>query len=145
AGADVRAIAARHRLIGERFLYCEGAVDLLFTENETNTQRAFHQPNQQPYCKDGIIKAVVNGNKNAINTELHGTKESIHYRLAVAAKQSQTIRLRLTDQPPNRLRAPFGNAFEAAFKARKAEADAFYAAITPDTLTSDEAHVMRQA
>src|SRR6516165_6271646 len=97
---DVQAIAARHRLLGERFLYCEGAGDLLFTENETNTQRAFNQPNQKPYCKDGIIQAVVHGNKNAINPELRGTKASAHYRLAVAAKGSQTIRLRLTDQPP---------------------------------------------
>src|SRR3974390_2098901 len=62
--ADVRAVAARHRLLGERFLYCEGVVELLFTENETNTQRAFNQPNRQPYCKDGIIQAVVHGNKN---------------------------------------------------------------------------------
>ena len=106
AGADVRAVAARHRLVGERFLYCEGVVDLLFTENETNTQRAFNQPNQQPYCKDGIIHAIVHGNKNAINPELHGTKASAHYRLTVAAKGSQTVRLRLTDQPPDRLRVP---------------------------------------
>ena len=48
AGPDARAVVARHRLLGERFLYCEGAVDLLFTENETNTHRAFGQPNQQP-------------------------------------------------------------------------------------------------
>jgi len=93
AGTDVRAIAARHRLLGERFLYCEGvAADLLFTENETNTQRAFNQPNQQPYCKDGIIQAVVHGKKNAINPEFHGTKASACYRLAVEAKGSQTVR-----------------------------------------------------
>jgi hypothetical protein len=145
AGTDVRAVVAQHRLLGERFLYCEGMVDLLFTENETNTQRAFNQPNQQPYCKDGIIHAVVRGNKNAINPELRGTKASAHYRLSVAAKGTQTVRLRMTDQPPDRLRAPFGDAFEAPFRARRAEADAFYAAITPETLTRDEALVMRQA
>src|SRR5499427_3358881 len=145
SGMDVRAIAARHRLLGERFLYCEGVVDLLFTENETNTQRAFNQPNQQPYCKDGIIQAVVHGDKNAINPELRGTKASAQYRLTVAAKGSQTVRLRLTDQAPERLRAPFGEVFEASLKSRQAEADAFYAAITPDTLTKDEALVMRQA
>jgi hypothetical protein len=145
AGADVRAIAARHRLLGERFLYCERAADVLFTENETNTQRAFNQPAQQPYCKDGIIQAVVHGNKNAINPEMHGTKASAHYRFTVAARGSQTVRLRLTDQPPERLPAPFGDAFETSFKTRQAEADAFYEAMTPDSLTEDEAHVMRQA
>src|SRR5262249_50737786 len=70
---------------------------------------------------------------------------SAHYRLTVAAKGSQTVRLRLTDQPPDRLRAPFGEAFEAARKARQTEADTFYAAITPERLSSEEAHVMRQA
>ena len=59
AGTGGRTAAARHRLLGERFLYCDIAVDLLFTENETNMQRAFNQPNTQPYCKDGIIQAVV--------------------------------------------------------------------------------------
>ena len=145
AGVDVRAVAAQHRLLGERFLYCEGAVDVLFTENETNTQRAFNQPNQQSYCKDGIIQAVVHGNKSAINPELRGTKASAHYRFTVSAGGSQMVRLRLTDQPPDRLQAPFGEAFEVPLKARQAEADAFYAAMTPDSLTKDEAHVMRQA
>jgi hypothetical protein len=145
AGTDVRAVAARHRLLGERFLYCEGLGDLLFTENETNTQKIFNQPNRQPYCKDGIIHAVVHGNKATINPELRGTKASAHYRLTVGARESRTVRLRLTDLPPDRLRSAFGEAFETAFEARLAEADAFYEAITPNTLTHDEAHVLRQA
>jgi hypothetical protein len=145
AGADVRAITASHRLLGERFLYCEGVVDLLFTENETNTERAFNRPNAQPYCKDGIIHYVVHRNKNAVNPELHGTKASAHYRLAVPAKGTQTVRLRLTDQAPDRLGPPFGDGFATAFKARQDEADAFYQGLTPSALTTDEAHVMRQA
>jgi hypothetical protein len=145
AGTDVRAVAASHRLLGDRFLYCEGAVELLFTENETNTQRAFNQPNQQPYCKDGIIQAVVRGNKNAINPELRGTKASAHYQLTVAAQGRQTVCLRLTAQAPDRLGAPFGDAFEVPFKARRAEADAFYEALSPAVLSKDEAQVMRQA
>ena len=55
------------------------------------------------------------------------------------------VRLRLPDQSPDRLQAPFGKVFNATFKDRVSEADAFYAAITPDTLTRDEANVMRQA
>jgi hypothetical protein len=145
AGEDRRTIAASHRLLGERFLYCEGADDLLFTENETNTERAFDRPCEQPYCKDGMHQAVVRGKRNAVNPELRGTKASAHYRLAVAAKGSQIIRLRLTDQPPDQLLDPFSDAFDAAFKSRQSEADAFYEAITPATLTKDQARVMRQA
>jgi hypothetical protein len=145
AGKDMRAIAASHRRLGDRFLYCDGAVDLLFTENETNTERAFNHPNQQPYCKDGIIQAVVRGNTNAVNPELRGTKASARYRLTVPAKGSKTVKLRLTDQPPDRMRAPFGEAFDTPFGIRQTEADAFYDSITPPALTADEARVMRQA
>src|SRR5262245_11555957 len=58
---DVGVVVARQRLLGERFLYCDGPVNLLFTENETNTQRAFNQPNEQRHCKDGIFQHVVKG------------------------------------------------------------------------------------
>jgi hypothetical protein len=107
-GAGARTVVARHRILGERFLYCEGLVDLLFTENETNLERLSHQPNPQPYCKDGINQAVVHGDKNAVNPELRGTKASAHYQLTVAAKSSQTIRLlriRVGSQSGNRKRS----------------------------------------
>jgi hypothetical protein len=144
SGTDVRGVAARHSLLGERFLYCQGAVDLLFTENETNTQRAFHRPNQQPFCKDGIINYLVKGDGNGVNAEQRGTKAAAHSRLTVPARGSQTVHLRLTDQPSDRLQDPFRDAL-TTFIARQMEADAFYEGITPKTLNKDEALVMRQA
>jgi hypothetical protein len=141
----MRALSAKQRILGERVLYCEGAGNLLFTENETNTLRAFNQPNQQPYCKDGIIQYVVRGDSNAVNPQLHGTKAAAHYRLTVPARGSRTVRLRLTEQLAAGLPAVFGSAFETVFEARLAEADAFYDEITPKSLTKDEARVMRQA
>ena len=47
-------IAAEDPALGEFYLYCDGNVPLLFTENETNTQRIFGVPNRTPYVKDGI-------------------------------------------------------------------------------------------
>ena len=41
AGDTGGVIAASHPELGERFLCCEGAATLLFTENETNTERLF--------------------------------------------------------------------------------------------------------
>ena len=41
-------IAASHADLGERYLYCEGDVPLLFTENETNNERLFGTPNHSP-------------------------------------------------------------------------------------------------
>jgi hypothetical protein len=50
------AIAAADPALGELHLYCEGDVPLLFTENETNTQRIFGAPNRIPY-----VRGVPNG------------------------------------------------------------------------------------
>jgi hypothetical protein len=59
------AVAVR-RLSGPRdplsvrnYLYCEGDIPLLFTENETNTHRIFGVPNRMPYVKDGIYYDVL--------------------------------------------------------------------------------------
>jgi len=38
-------VAATHVTVGDRYLYCEGDVPLLFTENETNNERIFGTPN----------------------------------------------------------------------------------------------------
>src|SRR6187200_1810381 len=47
-------ITASHPDLGTRYLWCEGEVPLLFTENETNSERIFGQANRSPYVKDGI-------------------------------------------------------------------------------------------
>ena len=50
-------------------LYCEGNPALLFTDNETNTERIFGTGNQTPFVKDGINNYIVNGNQAAVNPE----------------------------------------------------------------------------
>ena len=68
-------------ILGERFLYCEGEVPLLFTENETNNERLFGTTNASRYVKDGINDFVVFGKHDAVNPEGTGTKASAHYQL----------------------------------------------------------------
>jgi hypothetical protein len=138
--------------LGERYLYCAGEVPLLFTENETNTQRIFGAANRTPYVKDGINNCVVHGQLAAVNPESMGTKAAAHYRVSVGAGKSEVIQLRLTDAAPDtfvsgngRAATAFGSRFDLVFKERRGEADEFYQAITPATLSPDEANVMRQA
>jgi Mannosylglycerate hydrolase MGH1-like glycoside hydrolase domain len=138
--------------LGERYLYCSGDAPLLFTENETNTQRIFGVANRTSYVKDGINNCVVLGQTSAVNPAQTGTKVSADYRVTVAPGQSHTIRLRLTDVAPavllggnGRAGAPFGSRFDEVFQNCRQEADEFYQAITPATLSPDEANVMRQA
>jgi hypothetical protein len=145
-----RVVKAVDPQLGVRCLYCGGVPTLLFTENETNTQRVFGVPNRTPYVKDSIHEYVVNGRTAAVNPELKGTKAAAHYRLTVAPGQSQTLRLRLCDVGPEAFAGtspgdPLGECFDAAFAARRAEADEFYRGVIPAALDADHANVMRQA
>ena len=98
----VAAVAASHSKLGERFLYCDGAPTLLFTENETNNERIFGKPNPSPFVKDAINNYVVHGKEDAVNPDKVGTKCAAHYRLTVEAGQEKSIRLRLSDIAPAR-------------------------------------------
>ena len=144
-------IAAEHPELGLFYLYCDGNVPLLFTENETNTQRLFGVPNVTPYVKDGINNYVVLGQHDAVNHGATGTKASAHYQLAIGPGRHEVINLRFTETgPEDSLRlygphGPFGGHYEEMFRTRKQEADEFFEAITPPALNRDEADVMRQA
>ena len=145
-------VRAVHPALGERYLYCEGNAPLLFTENETNTQRIFGVANRSPYVKDGINNHVVHGQEGATNPEKTGTKVAAHYQISVPPGESRTIRVRLSDVAPAALAgtngvegSPFGDAFDGVMRSRLAEADEFYAGVIPASLGEDEARVMRQA
>ena len=138
--------------LGERFLYAENSPELLFTENETNTERLVSHPNRTPWVKDGIHRYVVLGQRNAVNPERTGTKAAAHYQLNVPAGGSVGVRLRLSDVAPagfdgatGQSAGPFGRAFDAQLEARRQEADEFYAKVIPGSLTADQANVTRQA
>ncbi len=146
----VRAVESR---LGERYFYCAGDAALLFTENETNTQRIFGVANRTPYVKDGINNCVVHGRTDAVNREQTGTKVAAHYRMTVPpGGQQVVVQLRLSDIAPGafpksnaRPGTPFGKRFEETLQARRDEADEFYDVITPPSLRPDQALVMRQA
>ena len=142
-------IAATHASMGQRFLYCEGSPKLLFTNNETNTERLFAVANASPYVKDGINNYVVNGNLDAINPTESGTKVSAQYLLTIDAGQSKTVSLRLSDVAPQVLFAttpePFGSAFSTLLQTRHTEADDFYESLSPASFSVDEQRIMRQA
>jgi hypothetical protein len=148
--AGSRAVRAEHQKLGTRYFYCEGDPELLFTENETNEERIHGKPNAGPYVKDAFHRYVVHGETGAVNPEKRGTKVAPHYVVTVGAGATTTLRLRLTDAASPATAgagskgSPF-DGFDAILRERQGEADAFYEGITPDTLSADEALVMRQA
>jgi hypothetical protein len=128
---------------GKRTLLCGGTPTLLFTENETNSQRLFQAPNRTPYVKDAFHRYVIQGEHGAVNPEYVGTKCAAHYALRIPAGGSSELRLRLTDHLP--VAPPLGKEFEVIFTHRIAEADAFYSQRFPQDCSSDARSVQRQA
>jgi hypothetical protein len=129
--------------IGERWWYirAQGAiVHLLFTENDTNRARLFGAPNPEPYVKDGIHEAVVNGTGGRANDK-QGSKLAGHVRSVVAPGASLVVEVRFCAEPRDE---PFAD-LDATMTRSKAEADAFYTALAPPTLDADERLLQRQA
>jgi hypothetical protein len=144
--ANASAVAASHTTLGDFIFSCEGAVPLLFTENETNHERLFPgNKNEDLYVKDGINDFVVQGNHNSVNPDKQGTKVAAHYQLSIEGSQTSVIRMRLKNSAQNSSGDPFGNQFDEVFAARIRESDDFYKTVTPLSIHEDEANVMRQA
>ncbi|GGY99221.1 MGH1-like glycoside hydrolase domain-containing protein [Streptomyces poonensis] len=139
-------VRAEHPDLGTWELRCSADVPLLFTENETNTERLYGTPNPSPYVKDGIGRYVVDGETAAVNPERTGTKAVADHTLTVAPGGSASVRLRLVRVYGGSEPAALGDGrFDAVVKERRAEADAFYRALTPPGAGEDEARVLRQA
>lgn len=136
-------VEAIHPELGERWLYCEGNPELLFTENETNYQKVFNYDDGSKYVKDGINDYVVHGHHEAVNPDRIGTKVSPYYQLEIAASQTRTIELRLSDR--EHLTKPLSDEFATIFATRQEEADHFYAEINETSLSEDLVKIQRQA
>jgi len=143
AGSNTRnrSIIARHRSLGEYTLFCDSEPQLLFTENETNCGR-LDGVHRKGFFKDGINDYLVLHDSDAINRALIGTKASAHYEVRIAGGDELSIRLRLRAErsgPSDPFRS-----FDKTMAVRRYEADEFYDAIIPTSLSRDEANVMRQ-
>jgi hypothetical protein len=139
AGASV--IQVSHSELGDYSLHCDGNPELLFTENETNTQRLWGQPNASAFVKDAFHTYVIARDSGAVNPARVGTKAAAHYTIDVPGGSSKMVSLRLTA-------AQAGDAFsgfESIFEKRIADANEFYNRITPHSLTEDQRRVHRQA
>jgi hypothetical protein len=129
---------------GRRWLFCDGAPSLLFTDNETNRERLFGSLNPNPYVKDAFHRLLVEGERTAVNPAEFGTKGAAWYALDLAPGETTEIRLRFSDvrETPS---SPFDDSFTATFDARIRDADEFYARVLPTTMSDDARNVARQA
>jgi Glycosyl hydrolase family 63 C-terminal domain len=143
--SQLRTLVAKHWELGECRLHCSGADELLFTENETNTERLFGVPSPTPYVKDAFHAYVVDGKRAAINPAATGTKAAARYSRTIGAGETINLDLRLASGlAEHSLEAPFAD-LEATLKQRQKEADEFYNIVLPPQLSADEKLVARQA
>jgi len=150
AGAVATVVAEHPEMEGLHRLYCEGAPELYFTENESNQERLHGTGNPTPFVKDAFHERVIHGNRDAVNRADEGTKAAAHYRLVLEPGATAVVRLRLSATAPAAARGaaapaePF-QAFDRVFAQRCREADEFYATVIPARLGDDARSVMRQA
>lgn len=132
-------IEVYHEQLGQLWLNAEGEPELLFCDNETNTQRLYGTGEGNKYYKDGINDYVVN-RTDTINPKKTGTKAAVNFDVNVPAGQNVVLRLRLSTDAANGF-----DDFDKLFNARKAEADGFYAGISQAGGNEDKMLVERQA
>jgi hypothetical protein len=142
---QVRSILANHWQLQRYILYCSGADEFLFTENETNFERLFGTTSKSPYVKDAFHSYVIGGSGQAVNPKQTGTKAAAHYYREIGAGETVRLRLRLAAMTENHTYDnPFAD-FESTFQQRKDEADEFYGVVIPKGLSEDARLVARQA
>ena len=141
----VETVVATHPELGTWQLRCEGADELLFTENETNLERL-----------DGIDNrdAVRQGRVSTATSCTARATRSTRRRSAQRRRRTTTLTIEAgcdgrrpaaTGRCRRATAAAVHDAVDTVIEKRRREADDFYATVIPPTLDADEALVMRSA
>ena len=126
-----------HPDLGMRFVTLHGNPRLLFTDNESNTERLWNYRSNDGIYKDGFDSYLIHGKTEAVRADQHGTKACGLYTVDIAPGMPYEIRLRLSQDNSN-------VDFNSVFLSRIAEADEFYS-FAPQGLSADGRMVQRQA
>jgi hypothetical protein len=134
------AVQAQHSSLGSYYLYGRAPSELLFTDNDSNTQRLWDVPNAKPYVKDAFHRRVISAEADAVNPAHEGTKFAAWHTFTVDGGQWARVELVLSAKP---LDKPFART-EVVFSSRKSEADVFYDELLPAASPEDH-RILRQA
>jgi hypothetical protein len=132
-------IKVKHKHLDIQTIHFDEGKEILFCNNETNTQRLYGFDDNKGYYKDGVNDYLLHG-ASTVDPDKKGTKAVINYNVTVEAKSSKVFRLRLTGNEKASL-----DDFEKIFHARIQEADEFYADIQKNIKGEDEKMIQRQA
>ena len=132
--APAPVVRADHPELGTWHLHAADDAELLFCDNETNAARLWGAGESPPFPKDGIADHVVHGHAD------RQPRRRGHQGRRPRPPRRPRRRLGVDVGPPDAGRRrrgadPFADA-DAVVAARRAEADEFYAAITPDSVVA---------
>jgi hypothetical protein len=130
-----------HALMGDYSFYFEKSLTVLFTENETNTERLYQASNESPFVKDVFHDAIVKNDFRLFKNKKSGTKCSPVFSFNIEPSASVTIKLRLSK---NSLPEPLGSEFDEVFAKRLQEANEFYGDLIKSD-SDDLRNIQRQA
>ena len=130
-------IELNHPVLQMMQLTFDGEANMLFCENDTNSNRLYGAEGEG-WFKDGINDAVVSG-ASSVNPLQTGTKAAAHFIADIVAGGSSTIRVRLSPSSSG-----FSD-FDKVMMQRRSECDEFYIALQVDQKDSDKRLVQRQA
>jgi hypothetical protein len=145
-------IRVDHPFLGSYHLFADEShvkPELLFCDNETNSERLFGSPNVSRWPKDSFHSRIIDLHMDAVNPDHLGTKSAAWYVLHIPAGESITLKLRLRPGAPDEEDVFAPAAFDDLFTRRIQEADDFYSQFCPTdpeaTMTDDARAVQRQA
>ncbi|HEY9364576.1 MAG TPA: glucosidase [Chitinophagaceae bacterium] len=130
-----------HPQMGDYHFYFEQPSKVLFTENESNTERLYNEPNQSPFVKDAFHYAVINNDFALFDNKTNGTRCAPLYSYNIAAGNSVVLKMRFSKPA---LLKPLGGELDLIFNNRMKEADEFYAGLITST-DQDLKNIQRQA
>src|SRR5438876_1503777 len=134
-------LRAEHHTLGTAWLTAAGDPELLFTENESNAERLWGVPSRTAAVKDAFHDAIVDGDATRLAPPSDGgTKAAAHHDWTLAPGRTRIADLRLARREAPA--SPTGG-HDALNATRRAEADTFYASVTPAGLSDDERLVQR--
>lgn len=134
-------VRAQEESLGDWVLEGSLADEVLFTENETNSELLFGAPNASPYTKDAFHRYLVGGETSAVNPACTGTKAAPVYRRTLAPAETWTLNLRLRTTAAATASEPHDSTMEQ----RARECAIYHDEVAAPHLSPDERRIQREA
>jgi Mannosylglycerate hydrolase MGH1-like glycoside hydrolase domain len=135
------ALESTHQTLGTFLLTLDGAPEVLFTENDTNTERIWGWRKQGAFYKDAFHKYFIEQQRDAVNPQLEGTKACAVYPLELKPSEQAILHFRLCRAGSAEIPA---SQWDGVFDARIQECADFYDLFS-STLSDEARHLQRQA